>query len=284
MVFDSHVHLFNKRIIDNVTKRREMVAALDLQTEGAHFRLDIEPLAASMKAAGVAGGLVLPTAAVADVERVNSLFIEKAKNEDFLTAAGTLHPDYPRNGEEINRLSQNGVRGIKLCSFSQGFVPDGPSALALFDRIDMFNSTSAAPFFVVLDTFYQAHDYFGTNPAFTIRAAQLVSLASRCPHTVFIGAHMGGLSAPFERLWAELVCCDNLLLDTSNAAHTLTREQFVALLKRFGPEHIVFGTDWPWFIHEPEIARVEELTSAAGFSAKQKNRVFYENMAWLLSL
>jgi predicted TIM-barrel fold metal-dependent hydrolase len=284
MVFDSHLHLFNKRIIDNVAERSEMVALLDLQTEGAHSRLDLEPLAVSMKAAGVAGGLVLPTAAAADVERINSIFIEKAKDRDFLITAGTLHPDYPRNGEEIDRLGQNGVRGIKLCSFSQGFVPDGTSALALFDLIDHYNSGSTDRFFVVLDTFYQAHDYFGTNPAFTIRPAQLVKLASRCPHTVFIGAHMGGLSAPFEQLWAELVCCDNLMLDTSNAAHTLTREQFVALLGRFGPEHIVFGTDWPWFIHEPEIAMIEELTSAAGFSAGQKNMVFYENMAGLLGL
>ncbi len=33
-------------------------------------------------------------------------------------------------------------------------------------------------------------------------------------------------------------------------------EQFIALLKRFGPERILFGTNWPWFEHEPEIARI----------------------------
>jgi hypothetical protein len=284
IIFDSHVHLFNEKIIDNVSGRREMVALLDLQTEGARSRLDIEPLAASMKAAGVVGGLVLPTAAAPDVERINSIFLEKVKGADFLTTAGTLHPDYPHNREEIDRLRKNGARGIKLCSFSQGFALDGPSALALFDLIDCCNSGSADRFFVVLDTFYQAHDYFGTNPAFTTKPTQLVALARRCPHTVFIGAHMGGLSAPFAQLWLELAFCDNLLLDTSNAAHTLAPEQFVALLRRFGPEHIVFGTDWPWFIHAQEIAMINELTSAAGFNASQKNMVFYENMAGLLAL
>lgn len=259
-----------------------MTAFLDLQTEGAHDRISIESLASSMRKAGVAGGLNLPTAAARDVERVNAISIERTRENHFLKTAGTLHPDFPLNREEIERLSQNGIRGIKLCSFSQGFVLDAPAALALFGLIEEHNQKSGKRFFVVLDTFYHAHDYFGTNPAFTTRPAQIAALAGRFPHTTFIGAHMGGLGAPFEELWESLTPSDNLMLDTSNAAHTLSREQFIALLKRFGPEHILFGTDWPWFEHEPEIARIEELTDAAGFNKRQKEAVFHENMTGLL--
>ncbi|MHB8092446.1 MAG: amidohydrolase family protein [Syntrophales bacterium] len=283
-VFDSHLHLFNTKIIDNVSRRKELVGLLNLQTAGAYARLDIASLAASMKDAGVAAGLILPTAAAADVERINTIFIEKARTTDFLHTAGTLHPAYPHNQKEIDRLCQKGIRGIKLCSFSQGFVLDGPPALALFDLIDIHNRSGANRLFVVLDTFYHAHSYFGTEQAYTTKPAQIAALSRRYPHTVFIGAHMGGLSAPFAQLWEELPPCDNLLLDTSNAAHTLAQEQFVALLKRFGPGRIVFGTDWPWFVHEAEIARINELTGAAGFSAKQKAAVFYDNMAELLSI
>lgn len=284
MVFDSHLHLFNTKIIDNVSRRREMVGLLDLQTEGAHARLDLQSLAASMKAAGVVAGLTLPTASAADVERINTIFIEKTRDTDFLHTAGTLHPDFPHNREEIARLCRHGIRGIKLCSFSQGFVLDGPPALALFDLIDIHNRSGASRLFVVLDTFYHAHEYFGTDQTCTTKPAQIATLARCYPHTVFIGAHMGGLSAPFEQLWVDLPPGDNLMLDTSNAAHTLTRAQFVALLKRFGPGHIVFGTDWPWFTHEAEIARIKELTDAAGFDPKQSAAVFYDNMAELLSL
>ena len=284
LVFDSHLHLFNIKIVENVAHRRELVGLLNLQTAGAPARLDIASLASSMKAAGVAAGLILPTAAAADVERINTLFIEKVKSTDFLHTVGTLHPAYPNNQTEIDRLCRNGIRGIKLCSFSQGFVLDGPPALALFDLLDVHNRSGAGRLFVVLDTFYHAHSYFGTDQANTTKPAQIASLARRYPHTVFIAAHMGGLAAPFEQLWAELSPRDNLLLDTSNAAHTLTKEQFVALLKRSGPGHIVFGTDWPWFEHEEEISRIKELTGAAGFSQKQMSAVFYDNMAALLSL
>lgn len=284
MVFDSHLHLFTAKIISNVARRKDMVDLLNLQTEGAMQRLDSGALETSMRAGGVAAGLILPTAGAADVVRINSLFIEKAKAVAFLHTAGTLHPDFSENAREIERLCSHGVRGIKLCSFSQGFVLDGPPTLALFDLIEAHNRSGLPPFFVVLDTFFQAHRYFGTDPAYTTAPAQVAALARRYPHTVFIGAHMGGLTAPFEQLWADLVPSSNLMLDTSNAAHTLTEDQFVAMLKRFGPDHIIFGTDWPWFTHEPEIAKITALTDAAGFSTGQKAAVFYDNMAALLGL
>jgi predicted TIM-barrel fold metal-dependent hydrolase len=284
MIFDSHLHLFNEKIIDNVSNRKELVALLNLQTDGACERLGIGPLAASVKKSGVAAGLALPTAAADDVERTNTLFMEKALEVDFLHTTGTLHPDFARNAEEIDRLHRHGVKGIKLCSFSQGFVLDGPPALALFDRVEQHNRLGLGSLFVVLDTFYHAHRHFGTREAFTTTPSQIAFLARRYPHTVFIGAHMGGLAAPFDLLWQELPPFDNLFLDTSNAAHTLTQAQFVAMLKRFGPDHILFGTDWPWFTHETEIPMIEALLAAAGFNRRQKTCVMHDNMAGLLAL
>jgi hypothetical protein len=282
MVFDSHLHFFTPKIIANVCGHPGLVSRLRLRTDGADRRLDAAVLAASMKGAGVVAGLALPTAGAAAVARINTFFMEKADTVSGLFTAGTLHPAYPHNREEIERLCRCGIRGIKLCSFSQGFRLDGSPALALFDLIEAHNRCGAAPFFVVLDTFYNAHDFFGTDPAHTTLPAQVKALARACPHTVFIAAHMGGLTAPFTELWSALKPCENLFLDTSNAAHTLDRGQFVALLARFGPQRIVFGTDWPWFTHAAEIARIDQLTEAAGFSPEQKAAVFYDNMAGLM--
>jgi len=281
-VFDSHLHLFNRKIIGNVSRCQEMVDLLQLQSQGAMERLGPEPLALSMRQAGVAGGLALPTAAAADVDRINALFLEKAAGVQGLHTAGTLHPDREDSGEQIRHLCRHGVRAVKLCSFSQGFALDGQKALALFDQIEAHNLSGEPTLFVVLDTFYNAHRYFRTDPTHTTVPAQVTALTRRCPHTVFIAAHMGGLSAPFDQLWSDLIPGANLILDTSNAAHTLTRDQFVAMLRRFGPQHIVFGTDWPWFTHRTEIALVTELTEAAGFSAQQKAAVFHDNMVALL--
>lgn len=216
--------------------------------------------------------------------RVNSLFIEKTKSIDSLFTAGTLHPDYPENGAELATLKSQGVRAIKLCSFSQGFVPDGPSALAMFDRIQDVNRNGMHTFFVVLDTLYTARQFFGTDPIYTTTPEKIVALARQFPDVNFVGAHMGGLDAPVEELESHLVPLDNLYLDTSNAVHTLTSDQFVRILKRFGPEHVLFGTDWPWFFHSNEVDLIDRLADQAGFDRGEKSALFYGNIAKLLGL
>jgi predicted TIM-barrel fold metal-dependent hydrolase len=283
-IFDSHVHLFNLRVIENVSQRKDLVERLNLQTHDADERMDIESLGKSLELNSVTGGLVLPTAAPADVARTNTQFFEKVAQQPFLHTAGTLHPDDPHIDDEIEKLCSRGTRAIKLCSFSQGFVLDGTPALNLFDLIQRHNETCPHPFFVVLDTLYHADRWFGTNPVYSTTPEKISTLVQRYPAINFVGAHMGGLSAPFEEIYTHLTPYDNLFLDTSNAAHTLAEEEFVGLLKRFGPTRIIFGTDWPWFIHQAEIASIRKLTTAAGFGTEETQAVFYDNIAKLLGL
>ena len=283
-IFDSHLHLFSRTIIENVATKEEMCTQLHLHTRGAVDRQDVEGLEESMKAAGVAAGLALPTASAATVGKINSQFIQKASERDFLHTAGTLHPDYPDNLVELEKLKSHGVRAIKLCSFSQGFALDGPPSLTMFEQIQTFNRTCGHRFFVVLDTLYSAHQYFGADRAHTTTPEKLVSLAQNFPDIPFIGAHMGSLDAPFREIQSHLIPCDNLYLDTSNAAHTLTEEQFIILLDRFGPRRILFGTDWPWFLHPDEVARIDHIADKAGFRKEDKAALFYDNIADLLNL
>ena len=86
---------------------------------------------------------------------------------------------------------------------------------------------------------------------------------------------MGGLGATFEELDQELKPLPNLYLDTSNASHTLSAEQFIRMLHTHGPGHILFGTDWPWFLHISEVKRIDGLMEKAGFSKKEKEAYFY---------
>lgn len=284
MIFDSHIHLFNEKIIDNVSQRKALVERLSLKTQGAEHRLSIEVLAESMKTAGIEAGLMLPTAGPLDVEKINRKFMETAEAASFLYTAGTLHPDHSNNAEELRNFEAHQVYGIKMCSFSQGFVLDSPSTLAMFDLIEDYNRKNNHRFFVVLDTFYHADQYFGTDPIFTTTPERFGNLVRRYPEINFVAAHMGGLSAPFEAIREGLGKAPNLYLDTANAAYTLNRDQFVDLLKLHGPDHILFGTDWPWFLHQGEVERIQDLTTAAGFSTKQKKAVFYDNIAILLNI
>lgn len=283
-ILDSHIHIFNSNIINNVISRTELVNRLCLHTEGINDRLSPTALLNDMASGNVSAALMLPTSDVENLEKTNRACIELAQGIPELFTAGTLHPDHVDIEEELSYLSGAGVRVIKLCSFSQGFALDHSNTRDMFELIQDFNNTSEKPFSVVLDTLTLAHQYFGTDPKNTTSPQGLWNLVSSFPSIDFIGAHMCGLGAPFEELSRDLKPLSNLYLDTSNASHTLSEDQFVQMVQTHGPGHILFGTDWPWFLQSNEVRLVDGLLEKAGFSTQDKEAVFNGNLEKILGV
>ena len=282
-VFDSHVHLFSQSVIASVTKRNGLAEALCLDVEKAVDRTDKTALKQEIRSAGVIGCLLLPTAPVNDVRRVNDQFLETVSGEDELLTAGTLHPLFPEIDDEMDRLSLKKVRALKFSSFSQGIDLEAEKTFQLFDKIRRHNLSGKLPFFAILDTFYQADHYFGAPGKHITTPGKLGRLVAAFPEVDFVAAHMGGLAAPYHEIDEHLYPQRNLYLDTSNAAHMISRKEFLRLLNRHGPERIIFGTDWPWFGHSEEIALIQRLLKEAGFSPEQQALVFSGNISRLLN-
>ncbi len=281
MIIDGHIHLFHPKVILNVKKRVEMVRILGLQTDGAEDRVGVPFLENELKNAGIQGGFILPTALVDEVGSINDEFYKLSETSDLLSTAGTLHPDYPGILEELETFRTRKIRGIKLCSFSQKFSLDAPKTLEMFELIQAFNINKGSGFFVELDTLFGADQFFGSRPEHNTTPSLFANLIRSFPRIDFIAAHMGGLAAPFHEIKTHLVPMDNLYLDTSNAAHVLSKDDFVYLLKVHGPERIIFGTDWPWFTHEGERGLQNQMVEKAGFSEKDRDLIFSQNMVRL---
>jgi hypothetical protein len=284
MIFDSHTHLFAPAVIANVSSLNGLAADLSLDTDKARARTDKAALKRESRAAGIQGCLLLPTAPANGVRKVNDLFIKTVEGEEHLFTAGTLHPFGPDIDQELEWLSSHGVRALKLCSFSQGFDLESAETFRLFEKIRAHNISGQRRFFVILDTFYQADVYFGAPKAHLTTPEKLGRLAVDFPEIDFVGAHMGGLCAPLHEIREHLAPRRNLYLDTSNAAHLLSREEFVSLLRLHGPEYILFGTDWPWFGHEEEMTLIRGLLQEAGFSPQEQSGIFSGNISRLLGL
>jgi len=284
MIIDGHAHLFHPKVISNVKKRKELVERIKLQTDRVENRVGIAPLESDVQKNGIAACLILPTALSHEVSQINDTFYETVKTSDCLYTAGTLHPDYAGNEEELAKLKKRKINGIKLCSFSQRFALDATKTYEMFELIQEFNINQNSGFFVELDTLYRADKFFGSHPEHNTTPELLAQLVKHFPKVNFIGAHMGGLSAPFKEISTWLTPYDNLFLDTSNAAYVLAETEFISLLKTHGPEHIVFGTDWPWFTHDREIAMQQKLYKKAGFSQEELDLVFSKNVAGLMEI
>jgi predicted TIM-barrel fold metal-dependent hydrolase len=282
MIIDAHVHDFSSNIIANVTKKKEMAELLCLETKKAKERLGITTLEKRMKACNIHAALLLPTAPAKAIKETNSKFIEKIRQNKHLFTAGTLHPQFKNIEKELKRLAENNIKAIKLCSFAQGFKLDSKETFNLFNKIQNFNLTENHSFFIILDTFSLAHQYFNTNPENTTSPELIKNVVKKFPKVNFIAAHMAGLKAPFQNIKKHILKYNNLFLDTSNANHTLSQDEFVELLVIHGPEKIIFGTDWPWFDFKKEYEIVKSLLNRAGFSKIQKEMIFGLNIHNLL--
>jgi predicted TIM-barrel fold metal-dependent hydrolase len=284
VIIDGHAHIFAPPVIANVSGRPALVDKLRLDISGAQQRISPAALQAESRPAGVDACLLLPVATVDKVREINTAFREMAAESDFFFTAGTLHPQFSANEEELLSMYLEGVRAIKLCSFSQGFSVPAAKTQDLFRLIEERNRLQNHHFFVILDTLYLAHTFFGTAPEFDTTPAMLGDVVKAYPGIDFLLAHMGGLAAPAEEIFRHLPPAENLYLDTSCAAYTLSEEEFVGLLKIHGPGHIIFGTDWPWFGHRQELKLIDMLLDRAGFESEEKQKVFCRNAAGLLGI
>jgi uncharacterized protein len=282
IVFDAHTHLFHPRVVKNVKKKTKMVQRLRLRTAGVEGRTSRSSLENDFKSNGIIGGLVLPTALVHEVQAVNDSAFERVKDSQ-LNTAGTLHPGAKNIPEMLCNFEQRNIKAIKFCSFSQRFSLQDPKTFEMLERIQEHNIHSRSKFFLIFDTLMLADFYFGSDPAHNTTPELLGELTNNFPSINFIGAHMGGLLAPFKDIKTYLKPASNLFLDTSNGAHVLDENQYIELIKKHGPEHIIFGTDWPWFTHREEIRLQHTLFDKAGFTKEEKACIFANNILQLLA-
>jgi len=284
MIIDSHCHIFTERIVSNTTPKAAMLRELKLNTSGALERLRPESLQDSLERNGIEKCMLLPTASPEKVVTENDKFIKITSRFSRLFTLATLHPIMPGLVNEIQRMFDSGITGFKFSSFSQRFDLLSPESCAMLTQISRIgNSRSIRPI-VVFDTFMRADIYYGAKSEHLSTPSKLSKVARRYQGIDLICAHMGGLLGDFNEIRDALNPLDNLYLDTSNATHTLAEHQFVELSQIHGASHVLFGTDWPWFLHEQELTKIVSLMGKAGFTAIEQAKVLGENARRLFGL
>jgi predicted TIM-barrel fold metal-dependent hydrolase len=284
MVIDSHCHIFNERIVENMLTRPALVKQLHLNVQGARPLLSPRALQEVAEANGIEACVMLPSTGPNRVRSENDRFVQWTREFPRLRTFATLHPLMDDLPGEISRMFDLGVAGFKFSSFSQRFDIASPEARRMWHGIERLSAERSKRATLVFDTFVTAHDHFGSVPEHLTTPSRLAHIVHQHEGINIIAAHMGGLLADFDDILRALPPSPHLYLDTSNAAHTLNESQFVELLSVHGASHILFGTDWPWFDHESEMALLKVLMEKAGYDRVEQARVFGENARELLGL
>ena len=129
MRVDVHTHVWPDRIakvvLDSLVDHLG-IAAIGLNT--------VDSLKAHMRESGVDKSVVLGVVERADlVQRANDWLI--SIQDDMLVPFGAIHPDLEDKAGEVNRLRQNGIKGIKLHPMMNSFYPDDPKMFPVYEEM-----------------------------------------------------------------------------------------------------------------------------------------------------
>ena len=258
-IIDCHCHIYPDKIAPKAVAAIGEFYHIPMKCSGT-----ITELLTQGKEYGVEKMLVHSTATRGDqVEGINNFLIsELNKNPEFI-GYGTLHPDFSDNEKELDRLIENGVKGIK---FHPDFCKIDVLTKGMYDIYEMIEGKLGIMFHVGDDR----HPY--SQPE------KIKKILQDFPNLKVIGAHMGGYTA-----WEEsynILCGENLYFDTSSSLAFISTKMAEKIIRKHGVEKILFATDYPmWYLKE-EI----ELFLKIPLTDDEREKIFHKNAEQLLEL
>ena len=251
MLIDAHTHAFLPQDLEVLGER---LAMLDEDLPDAsphkwqvHGGGSVEALLEAMARAGAERCVLLPvTGSRGRVGELNRWVAQVAGEHPEIIPFGTLHPQAePRR--QLGDLLELGLKGLKLHPFIQRINLEQPEAVQLFDLL----AGERLP--VLLDTIYleglvrakphleQVINFFGFSGC---EPRQIAALAHAHPGLRLIAAHGGSLYG-WEAL-DPLYGLDNVYFDISYLHGLVTPRRLVEIIRRKGPDRVLYGTDSPW--------------------------------------
>ena len=282
-VIDFHTHTFPEAIAARAVMQLSAASHTKAFTDGTEAGLR-----ESMRAAGIGISVILPVAtSPKQVVKINdaSMRINERAGETGLVSFCCMHPDFEDWHRELGRIRAAGIRGIKLHPVYQGVDFDDPRYLRILGWAAELG----------LCVLIHAGLDVGFPGVVHASPGMIVHTLKEVGPVTLILAHMGGW-----RCWDEvldLLPGSSAYIDTSFSLGTMTpngdgyyqsedglclldEERFVTLVRAFGAERVLFGTDSPWASQSETLA----LARALPLTAEEAEFFFYKNAARLLGL
>lgn len=252
MLTDIHTHVFHPAVAEKALAR---IAAVGFAPVGSGV---MDDLAARAAKAGIERVVCLTAALTGDqVRAANNFMLGLAKAEKpfpgapEVTPFGTIHPDFDRWEDELDRLENAGVKGIKLHPNFQNLAFDDPR---LFPIMEAIGSR-----FVIL-CHVGCEKPLEKNPANPYKLARLIAMF---PKARIIAAHLGGYAD--GKIALDALAGKDIWLDTSNTCR-MDDDSVRAIIGKHPFERLLFGTDYPLFDLAEEVGKQQKRF---GFSDSQ---------------
>ncbi len=258
-IIDVHAHIFPKKIREKAVAAIGMFYTLPMKGEGSSRDLLKHGRKINVKKYVVHSVATNPR----QVMHINDFIAEQVMLHPEFIGFATIHPDMENLFEEIERAIGLGLHGIKLHPDFQQFDIDSPEAVRLYKIVN-----GRVP--ILMHMGDKSKDFSAPR-----RLARVMELF---PEQVFIAAHLGGYST-----WEDAkkyVIGKPVYIDTSSSLFALDPKEASDIIRAHGADKVLFGTDYPMWLHEEEYARFCTLP----LTDAEREAILYENARKLLQI
>ena len=261
MILDIHTHCYPENLAAAALRNWKGPADVTLP-DGT-----LSGLLRDLDKAGIDRAVVLHVAHKPGSARaVNDFAAEVQRTHgERLRCFGSIHPDAPDAVEELWRIKELGLHGVKLHPIFQNFDPTEERYFSLYREMGH----------VGLPVLFQC----GKHPGYTIafQPTQMEVILPYFQGTTVIGAHLCGLSGATEQL--SVLTTLPIYVDLGYCARYFEPSDLSCIIKRLDEERILFGSDTPWDTAEAELKKLEQ----AGLSSRIMDKILSQNACELLN-
>lgn len=260
MLIDFHTHCFP----DKISKRA--IETLSFSSGGAVPAHDgsFAGLYDLMKSEGVDKFAIMNIATNVRQQSAVNYFAASLKSE-ITFPFGSVHPDSPNALEELERIKEMGLTGVKFHPEYQKFYVDDPKMTPIYKKISDLG---------LVTVFHAGYDP-GFGPESRCQPHNFEKALKHFSSPVIL-AHWGGVSCWIEVL--NRLCGLDVYFDTSFGYLTVPRPVAIKMIEKHGTDRFIFASDSPW--HTPSLEK--RFLSTLGLSEPELQKIYYKNALKLL--
>ena len=241
MLFDIHAHCFPDAIAEKALQKLSYASGGVVPSGDGTF----PGLCRKMKENGVDGFAVLNIATNAhQMQKVNDFAAYQKQMGAY--SFGSVFPDAPDAVDELRRIKELGLYGVKLHPDYQRFFVDDDKMIPIYKEISRLG----------LCVIFHAGQDFGFPAPYCCTPDRLKRALKHldCP---VIAAHWGGLCMG-EQVLTHL-CGLPLYFDVSFGYGAKPRIEAMKIVEKHGTSRLLFGSDFPWHTPKDELRFLSTL-------------------------
>jgi len=262
MIIDSHVHFFADKIV--VPAREKLISVAQIPTYTDFTEADTR---SKLLEWGIDYGVLLPIATKPSQQRTVNDWAASVQHGNII-AFGSVHPGADDALEELERICSLGLHGVKMHPDYQEFFADDENIFPIYEKMSELGL--AVCFHTGFDPI--SPDVIHATPQMIARVSDTF------PNLKIIAAHLGGWRCGDDS--EKYLAGRNIYMDISMSDNFRTQEEFERIIKKHGPERVLFGSDCPWCMPRSVLDMLKKL----GLPNKETELILYKNISRLLEL